>query len=127
MRGILNYIARDQDAAINDFNKALRLGSNNVFAYVGRGLAYSAIGSKQEAIADYTKAIAVNDAHAPAYYNRGVMIYNLGNTKEAMPDLRKAAELFESQGDADEYKRAKETIAIALKTCRQAIKTMCDW
>jgi serine protease Do len=127
MRGILNYIARDQDAALNDFNKALKLNPNNAFTYVGRGLAYSAIGIKQEAIADYSKAIAVNAFHAPAYYNRGVMQYNLGNTQEAMPDLRKAAELFEIQGDNDELKRVKETIAIARKTCRQAIKTMCDW
>jgi len=51
----------------------------------------------------------------------------MGNTTEAMKDLRQAAELFNSQGDDDEYSRVKETIAIALKTCRQAIKTMCDW
>jgi hypothetical protein len=56
-----------------------------------------------------------------------VLMYNMGNTPEAMSDLRKAADLFNIQGDVDEYKRAKETMAIALKTCRQAIKTQCDW
>lgn len=126
-RGILNYVLRDQDAAINDFNKALRLNPADAMTYVGRGLALSAIGNKREAIADYTEAINYNSLQGSAYYNRGVLFYNMGNTTEAMKDLRQAAELFNSQGDDDEYSRVKETIAIALKTCRQAIKTMCDW
>ncbi|AFY74405.1 trypsin-like serine protease with C-terminal PDZ domain [Synechococcus sp. PCC 7502] len=126
-RGILNYVLRDQDAAISDFNKALRLNPSDAMTYVGRGLALSAIGSKREAIADYTEAINYNSLQGSAYYNRGVLFYNMGDTLAAMTDLRKAAEIFNSQGDDDEYKRAMETIAIALKTCRQAIKTMCDW
>jgi len=126
-RGILNYVLSDQDAALSDFNKALRLNSTDADSYVGRGLTLSALGSKREAIADYSQAIDYNAFQGSAYYNRGVLYYNLGDTPKAMTDLRKAAELFNTQGDVDEYKRAKETMAIALKTCRQAIKTQCDW
>lgn len=126
-RGILNYVLSDQEAAINDFNKALRLNPADAITYIGRGLALSAIGSKREAIADYSQAIDYNAFQGSAYYNRGVLFYNLGDTPKAMTDLRKAAELFNTQGDDDEYKRTMETIAIALKTCRQAIKTQCDW
>lgn len=126
-RGILNYVLSDQEAALKDFNKALRLNSTDADSYVGRGLTLSALGSKREAIADYSQAIDYNAFQGSAYYNRGVLYYNLGDTPKAMNDLRRAAELFNTQGDMDEYKRAKETMAIALKTCRQAIKTQCDW
>jgi serine protease Do len=126
-RGILNYVLSDQDAAINDFNKALRLNPADAITYIGRGLALSAIGNKREAIADYSQAIDYNALQGSAYYNRGVLFYNLGDTPKAMSDLRRAAELFNIQGDNDEYKRTMETIAITLKTCRQAIKTQCDW
>jgi serine protease Do len=126
-RGILNYVLSDREAALSDFNKALRLNSTDADTYVGRGLTLSALGSKREAIADYSQAIDYNAFQGSAYYNRGVLYYNLGDTPKAMTDLRKAAELFDTQGDVDEYKRAKETMAIALKTCRQAIKTQCDW
>ena len=126
-RGILKYVLSEQEAALSDFNKALRLNSSDADTYVGRGLTLSALGSKREAIADYTQAIDYNAFQGSAYYNRGVLLYNMGSTPEAVKDLRKAAELFNIQGDMDEYKRAMETIAIALKTCRQAIKTQCDW
>jgi serine protease Do len=126
-RGILNYVLSDQDAALKDFNRALRLNATDADSYVGRGLTLSALGSKREAIADYSQAIEYNAFQGSAFYNRGVLFYNMGDSQKAMSDLRRAAEIFNTQGDNDEYLRAKETMAIALKTCRQAIKTQCDW
>jgi tetratricopeptide (TPR) repeat protein len=126
-RGIVRSALDDPEGAMADFNRAIDLNPMFPEFFVGRGLLRSRLKDRQGAIADYSQAIQISPTYALAYYNRGVVHYNLGNQQQAATDLRKAADLYLAQGNRDEYQRAIETLAIAGKTCRQSIRTMCDW
>lgn len=126
-RGVMRYIQRDQHGAIQDFDQAIRLDPNYVEAYVGRGLARSALGDKQGALGDYSQAVELRPTYAEAWYNRGVLLYNLRKTAEGVESLQRAADLYLQQGNAVDYQRTQETLRVATGTCRQQIRTLCDW
>lgn len=59
-RGMANFEAGFLDAAINDYNEAIRLGLG--FGYVGRGRVHAAMGDYEEAVTDYRKHVAIDPA-----------------------------------------------------------------
>ena len=69
--GIMHFKRGDFEAAIADFNKALRLDPNYSDAFLGRGDVRYARGDLDGAIADYDKAIHLNPNSINAYINRG--------------------------------------------------------
>lgn len=110
-RGLSYRSLGEYDKAIADFNEAIRLDPNNAVAYVGRGASYQDLKEHETAIADFNKAIAYfNEAisfHpdvANAYHARGLSYWNLGEYQKAREDLQKAADLFQQQGDTEQYK-----------------------
>jgi tetratricopeptide (TPR) repeat protein len=60
------------DRAIQDYNKAIDLNSEDATAYNNRGSACAHKGDLDAAIQDYSKAIDLNPEDAAAYYNRGI-------------------------------------------------------
>jgi len=56
VRGLVYLDMGKAVEAIDDFNQAIRLSSQSVRAYVGRGEAYEKLGAKAAALADYRKA-----------------------------------------------------------------------
>jgi tetratricopeptide (TPR) repeat protein len=62
------YYAKDQyDAAIKNFNKAIRLDPNDGYTYVCRGDAYRKKGQYDAANKDYSEAIRLDPKYALAY------------------------------------------------------------
>ena len=93
-RGIIKLRAKAYDAAIADFNTAIRYKSDLAEAYVNRGAARIGVRHYAESIADLTQALdlAVPEPEK-AYYNRAVAYEWLDNEKAAYFDYKKAIEL----------------------------------
>ena len=82
------------DAAVLDFNQAVRIKPDMGEGYVNRGAA--AIGQHRypEGLADLNKGIELGvDEPAKAYYNRALAYEGLDDAKAAYFDYQKAVEL----------------------------------
>src|SRR2546426_6052037 len=73
-RGLAYEKKGDLDAALDDLNKAIKIQSNNVYAYQDRAVLHEKRNEFAEAVADYTKAIKINLKFAPPYSGRGLLL-----------------------------------------------------
>jgi tetratricopeptide (TPR) repeat protein len=94
-RGILQMQARNIDAAIADYDAAIRTAPDIAEAYVNKGLALMRLGHREaEAIAQLTEGLVRNPSRPEvAYFSRGLLNEMLGNTREAYNDYSRAVEL----------------------------------
>jgi tetratricopeptide (TPR) repeat protein len=54
----------------------------------------------------YKEAIRLNPEYADAYYSRGLAYNQQGNSRLALESFRKAAELYQRQGNQEDYQDA---------------------
>lgn len=105
-RGVTRLNLGDQKGAIEDFDQAIRLKPNYAKAYYNRGnFRFLHLRDAKAAIADYNQAIRFKPDFAEAYINRGLVYGMLGNRKSAIADIQKAADLFQQQGDTENYQK----------------------
>ena len=71
-RGIAYAKSGQHDRAIADFDQAIRLDPDSIFALNNRGAAYARKGQYDDAIADFNEAIRINASNALTYNNRGI-------------------------------------------------------
>lgn len=109
-RGAAHYAIGDKISAISDFNQGLWINPNNAIAYSNRGVVHSDIGDKQKAIDDFNQAIEFNPNYARAYYDRAVICSGIRDRLKQVKDFEKAADLFQQQGDQENYQKALEKI-----------------
>ena len=83
-----------------------QINPNFAAAYLNRGVTRYHLGDTQSALADYTAALRIEPNLAGAYLNRGVTRAKGGDKPGAMQDFQKAADLFQQQGDRDNYQKA---------------------
>jgi tetratricopeptide (TPR) repeat protein len=109
-RGNVRKELGDKQAAIQDYNQALTINPNYANAYNNRGIVRKELGDKQGAIDDYTLAIKINPNYANAYYNRGNARSALGDNFQAISDFQQAAQLYQQQGNNEDYQDALNRI-----------------
>ena len=80
-------------AAMADYDKALQLNPNLVYAWFNKGNIYYEAGDFTSARQAYTQALQINPEFGQAYYNRGLCYLNSGNRQQGFEDLSKAGEL----------------------------------
>ena len=68
-------------------------GKNLDWAFVNRGMAYSAKGEYDRAITDYNQAINLNPKSAKAFNNRANAYYHKGEYARAVPDYDRAIKI----------------------------------
>jgi len=64
--GAAHYRAKEYDAAIADFTKAIEGNQNSASAYYGRGIVYAAKGDMDWAVAEWEAALRIEPGHAKA-------------------------------------------------------------
>jgi len=84
------------DSAIEEFNRVLQLGNEEVNsdeAYLGRGRAYLRKGDNKRAIADFSAAINLNQQNEIALSNRGRAYARIGDYDNAVADFEAATKI----------------------------------
>ncbi|MBK8467346.1 MAG: tetratricopeptide repeat protein [Chloracidobacterium sp.] len=92
-RGIEFAVKLENDRAIAEFTKAIKLDPKYADAYSRRGAAYSNNKDNDSAIADFTKAIELDPKFDLAYMNRGASYVVKKEYKLAIADFTKAIEI----------------------------------
>lgn len=85
-KGLKCHRHQDFLGAIENFNQALKLDSNNAQLYYRRGVAKTEGEFQKGAIEDFTQAINLNPQYIDAYYQRGHVHYSLGDDLKAIED-----------------------------------------
>ncbi len=89
-RGIAYAKKNQYDRAIEDFNQAIRLDPDSIFALNNRGAAYARKGQLDDAIADFNEAIRIDASYAITYNNRGIAYAKKGQYDRAIEDFDQA-------------------------------------
>jgi tetratricopeptide (TPR) repeat protein len=93
-RGIIHMQARNINAAIADYDAAIRVSPDTAEAYVNKGLAMLRLGRHEEVVTLLTEGLVRNPVRPEvAYFSRGMAYELLGQTWEAYHDYTRAVEL----------------------------------
>jgi len=76
--------------AVNDFNVAIKAGSNHPDVYDGAGVILASAGKFDEALVYLNKAIELDPEKGSAFYNRALVYESLGNKDKAIDDYTSA-------------------------------------
>lgn len=89
----------------------VRINPNDAITYNNRGVARRKLGDNKGAIVDYNETLQINPNYALAYDNRGDARRALGDRQGAIADFQKAANLFQQQGNKNDYQNTLNKIA----------------
>ena len=93
-RGVVNFMAKDYDEALKDFDKAVAVDDRIGEAHANRGAALVALKRWADSIKAIDKGIELGtDELAKSYYNRAIAYEETGNIRNAYYDYMKAFEL----------------------------------
>jgi tetratricopeptide (TPR) repeat protein len=81
------------EAALTDFNRAIKINPKKSAGYLGRANTLSIMGKYEQAIADYNIVIEITPQIANAYINRGSAYSHLGEIEKAIADYEKGLAL----------------------------------
>jgi tetratricopeptide (TPR) repeat protein len=90
--------------AIENYNKAIKLQSNNSSIYYNRGMAFINTQKYQAALLDFTKAIELKPQDADFYFMRGKVNVFLKDFSAALNDYNKVIELRNTDAKAFCYR-----------------------
>lgn len=85
--------------ALNDYNRAVLLKSDDGEVFINRGATFARLGDKEKALEDLNKGLAMKPDHAPGYINRSVLYSELGRYEEALKDIETYLKLDPSKAD----------------------------
>lgn len=85
--------AKDHDAAIDAYTKAIELDSTNPVYYSNRSAAYAQLQQHDKAIEDAREASRVNPQFAKAYSRLGHALFSAGRYQEAVDAYQKGVEV----------------------------------
>lgn len=91
--GNINEKIKENEQAMNYFEKILSFDSNFAAAYHGIGLVLDKYSKFQEAIKYFDKAIMLEPGNSIYWHNRGCSYRNLGDIVHSIEDMNKAIEL----------------------------------
>ena len=91
-RGLAKSYLEDEEAAVEDFSKALKIDNQRAYTYANRGCSYLHLGKNELAIVDIDKAIELDNTIPGVYNNRSKCKQALGDFKGSLQDCNIALE-----------------------------------
>jgi len=95
-KGIALLELGENDKAIEEYDKAIKIDPNNVVIYSNKGIALKNLGKYEEAIQEYDKALAIDPNYARAWYNKSCDLAPMGNIDDSLKNLEQAIRLDKS-------------------------------
>jgi tetratricopeptide (TPR) repeat protein len=92
-RGVLYELSDDREAAIKDYDEAIRLDGTNPVPFFNRGNVRDQMGEYDLAIADYTQAIKIDPTDPDIFNNRGQVYDSKGEYDLAIADYSESIRL----------------------------------
>jgi tetratricopeptide (TPR) repeat protein len=86
-QGRKHQVVQEYEAALREYNQAIRKAPELGEAYCWRGSVYSAMGEPARALADFDRALERDTRLAPAYLARGKMRIESGDLDGALADF----------------------------------------
>lgn len=117
--GLVKAKEQDYKGAIEEYNKAIQLDSNNATVLYNRGISKAKLMDFRGAISDYTKSILISP-QADTYFNRAISYYKSNLNQEAILDFDKALQLKPSINPGIYFERA--TAKFKIGKYEEAIK-----
>ncbi len=95
LRGVARLSTEQFDKALQDFNKAIKLGGENLSYkyFYNRGNTFLKLGKPEDAWRDYEKAAELDSAVFEIYWNKANALAQLNRHNEAQADFDKAISL----------------------------------
>jgi len=118
-RGLTLIQLNDPQRAIEDFNRAIGLSSDEGWIYGLRGFAYTLIGDIQTAVEDFNHALKLDPDEGWIYMGRGLATTAIGETQQAIKDLERAVEL--EPNDAGIY-ASRSFVYLAINEFEKALE-----
>lgn len=94
------------DAAVIQFDRAISLNPDFVFAYNNLGCSFWSIGKYSEAINMFKKAIDRDPEYADTYFNLGVAYFHVNQLEEACGEFKKVLKIDPTYKQAESYLQA---------------------
>ena len=110
LRGNFRYSQNNAKEALEDYNQALSINPNYAEAYANRAAIRYEQKDEQGAISDLNQAIKINPNYAEAYFVRGAIRAKQGDKQGAIADFQKAAELYQQQGNQENYQKVQQLL-----------------
>ncbi|MCK4649469.1 tetratricopeptide repeat protein [bacterium] len=92
-QGIKYYNFGQYDAAIGEFQKAIKREPRSLAAHLYLAWAYEKQGEKEKAIGEYQKITELDPNHLDAHYRLGIYYDNVGKKAEAIKEYEKVLSL----------------------------------
>jgi tetratricopeptide (TPR) repeat protein len=102
--GLSKYRLKQYDAALTDFNLAVKLNPDSAVNFLRRGLCYYGMGKFDKALEDFTKASEINPANPEYMYNKGLAYYSQEKHQLAFDEFSKAIKINVNYYDAYLYR-----------------------
>ncbi len=118
-RGVIHLMRQNNEAALLDFNTALRIDPAGHTAYRHRGRMRQQLGDFQGALADFAQALQINPQDAQIYIFQGQIQASLGNYLQMITELNQAI-VINPQEAAAYVERAQAYAKIEELTAAQA-------
>jgi tetratricopeptide (TPR) repeat protein len=98
------YVLKSKlEEAKAEFEKAVRINPDFIYAYNNLGCCLWALGKYSEAIRFFKMAIDRDPAYADAYFNQGVAYFNLNRLEDAYDEFKKVLEINPGYFQAQQY------------------------
>ncbi|MBN2040487.1 MAG: tetratricopeptide repeat protein [Spirochaetes bacterium] len=92
-RGLVYFSLSRYENALEDFNRAIELISNDIRVYTNRGLTYRMLKNYESALKDFNKSLELNPLWPDTFYGRSLTNYDMGNINAALEDCDRAIAL----------------------------------
>ncbi len=103
-RGVGYFRKKEWDAAIADFNEAIRLNPQDNVLFGNRADSYRNKKEWDRAITDINKAVQLNPKNRRNYYIRGLIFYDQDNYDRAIPEFAQAIRIDPKYDEAYYYR-----------------------
>jgi len=84
---------RNDEEALQHYNRAIQMDAELTAAYFNRGTVFIALSKKDLAIKDFNKTIELDNNFVRAYYSRASVLVDMNQYPDAIRDLNKVLEL----------------------------------